>query len=200
MKIEKNIITQVTGRGMPMGGDDIDTDRIIPGRFLLCTTFKGLGESAFADDKAAPGHPFADPAHANAAVLLSGRNFGCGSSREHAPQALRRWGIQAIMAESFAEIFHDNARACGIVCVRAEREDIEAVIAAVKANPGLEIALDVEGCSGQAGGLEFTFNMDDAIRARFLDGTWDVLDVLMEAAPEIEAKKQALPYMAFQKT
>ena len=126
-----NEIKSVTGTGIPLLLDDIDTDRIIPARFLRCVTFDGLGEHAFEDDrKQDPNHPFDKPQFQGAAVLIAGRNFGCGSSREHAPQSLMRWGIHAIIAESFAEIFFGNCGSLGIAAVRASREDLQQLAAA----------------------------------------------------------------------
>ncbi len=197
-RIEKNIITEVKGKGVPLGGHDIDTDRIIPGRFLLCTTFSGLGEYAFADDKAADSHPFDDPRFKDGTILLSGRNFGCGSSREHAAQALMRWGIRAVVAESFAEIFLDNARACGVVCVQLPWGTIEKLVETVRNNPKEEIAVDIEAGELRMNGERHPIQMHDAVRRCFLNGTWDVLDVLLSAEKEIEAVRSALPYLEFQ--
>src|SRR5262245_41363759 len=119
-------ITQISGHGVPLLLDDIDTDRIIPARYLRCVTFDGLGEHAFEDDRKQDAkHPFDDPKYVGGAVLIAGRNFGCGSSREHAPQALMRWGIKAVIAESFAEIFFGNCTTLGIPCVSTGRADLE---------------------------------------------------------------------------
>jgi 3-isopropylmalate/(R)-2-methylmalate dehydratase small subunit len=128
-------IEQVTGTGVPLLLDDIDTDRIIPARFLRCVTFDGLGEHAFEDDRRQdPQHPFDDPRYQGGSILVSGRNFGCGSSREHAPQALMRWGIEAVVAESFAEIFFGNCTSLGIPAVRASRGDLEKLSAWIEQN------------------------------------------------------------------
>ena len=141
---------QVTGTVVPLPGNDIDTDRIIPARFLRCVTFDGLGEHAFEDDRLQVGrtggkHPFDEATYAGSTILVSNRNFGCGSSREHAPQALMRWGkgIQAVVAESFAEIFFGNCVVLGIPCLCATTADVNTLIAAVKANPKLEVTVDV---------------------------------------------------------
>src|SRR6478735_9138692 len=141
-------ITHVTGRGVFVPGNDIDTDRIIPARFMKCVTFDGLGEFLFYDvRKNADGtdkpHPLNDPRFRGASVLLSGANFGCGSSREHAPQAIRKFGFRAVVAESYAEIFFGNATAIGLACVSAERSAIAAITAAIEANPALEITVDL---------------------------------------------------------
>ena len=129
-------IEQVSGTGVPLLLDDIDTDRIIPARFLRCVSFEGIGEHAFEDDrKQDPGHPFNKPEYRSGCVLVAGRNFGCGSSREHAPQSLMRWGLQAIIAESFAEIFFGNCTSLGIPAVTAARADLEQMAAAIQADP-----------------------------------------------------------------
>ncbi|MEZ6046275.1 MAG: hypothetical protein R3C11_12040 [Planctomycetaceae bacterium] len=125
-------ITSVTGSGIPLLLDDIDTDRIIPARYLRCVTFEGLGENAFEDDRQQDkNHPFDNPAYRQGTILVSGRNFGCGSSREHAPQALIRWGVKAIIAESFAEIFFGNCTSLGVPAVCASRADLEKLSSAI---------------------------------------------------------------------
>src|SRR5580704_17821873 len=137
-------IERITGTAIPLLLDDIDTDRIIPARFLRCVTFDGLGEHAFEDDrKQDPKHPFNDLRFKGAKILIAGRNFGCGSSREHAPQALQRWGIEAIIGESFAEIFFGNCTALGLPCVNATEPDVKALGEAILANPKLEVTVDL---------------------------------------------------------
>ncbi len=137
-------IDQITGTGIPLLLDDIDTDRIIPARYLRCVTFEGIGVHAFEDDRQQdPKHSFNDPRFAKASILIAGRNFGCGSSREHAPQALMRWGIQAVIAESFAEIFFGNCTSLGIPDVTASRADLEKLVAAIKADPSMPIVVDL---------------------------------------------------------
>lgn len=192
-------IQRVKGRAVPLGGDDIDTDRIIPARFLLCTTFSGLGEHAFEDDRTDPGHPFSDPRYAGATVLITGRNFGCGSSREHAPQALGRRGIAAVIAESFAEIFLDNATSCGIACVRLPRELIERLLGDVRKDPRAELAVDLAARVVEHRGRKHPLAMDESVRQRLLDGTWDVLGVLEEARDRAGALAARLPYLAFRR-
>ncbi len=191
-------IRAISGRAVPMGGDDIDTDRIIPARFLLCTTFAGLGDHAFEDDRQDPGHPFSDPRYAGAKVLVTGRNFGCGSSREHAPQALKRWGIEAVIGESFAEIFLDNATACGMACVCLARERIEKLLAEVRKNPRTEISVDIERRVVVQGAEKHPLSMVDSVRQRLCDGTWDILGVLQEAQPRVDELAARLPYLKFQ--
>src|SRR6516164_3727905 len=137
-------IEKITGRGIPLLLDDIDTDRIIPARYLRCVTFEGLGEHAFEDDRRQmPNHPFDDPRFRGASVLIVGRNFGCGSSREHAPQALMRWGIKAIVGESFGEIFFGNCTANGIPCVSVSPGDAKKLAEAVTADPALPLFVDL---------------------------------------------------------
>src|SRR3954454_18995636 len=138
-------ITTISGTAVPLLLDDIDTDRIIPARYLRCVTFDGLGDHAFEDDRQQdPQHPFNNTAYAGASILIAGRNFGCGSSREHAPQSLMRWGIKAVVAESFAEIFFGNCTGLGIPCVTATRADLANAAMAVIADPQLPARLDLE--------------------------------------------------------
>lgn len=155
MALEK--IEKRTGRAVPVPGDDIDTDRIIPARFMKCVTFDGLGEYAFYDERknedgSDKDHPMNKPEFEGASILLSGSNFGCGSSREHAPQSLYRWGIRAVVAESFAEIFFGNSIGLGIPCVCATTADIRALSAAVAKDPTLEVTVDVVNRTVSGGG------------------------------------------------
>ena len=159
-----NEIRSVTARGIPLLLDDIDTDRIIPARYLRCVTFEGLGEHAFEDDRRQdPGHPFDQPQYKGAGVLLAGRNFGCGSSREHAPQSLMRWGIRAIVAESYAEIFFGNCNSLGIPAVRASREDLQK-LAAVVEKTGKKINL----IQGEISNIKITEPVDLLIAEQWL--------------------------------
>ena len=151
------IISQVTGPGIPLRGNDIDTDRIIPARFLKCVTFDGIGEHAFADDikgLAAKDetHPFADARFANGAILVANKNFGCGSSREHAPQSLKRWGIRAIIAESYSEIFHGNCVSLAVPCFTADHVTCAKLQDAIEADPAAELSIDVAVATITAGG------------------------------------------------
>ncbi|MGA1474903.1 MAG: 3-isopropylmalate dehydratase small subunit, partial [Prochlorothrix sp.] len=138
-------VQQIMGRGLPLVGDDIDTDRIIPARFLRCVTFDGLGEHAFEDDRAQSqgNHPFDQPQYQGAKVLVVNRNFGCGSSREHAPQAIAKWGITAIIGESFAEIFFGNCLAMGIPCLTADTATIATLQDKIKADPNQSLTVDI---------------------------------------------------------
>ena len=164
-------IKSVSGTGVPLLLDDIDTDRIIPARYLRCVTFDGLGEFAFEDDRQQdPGHPFNKPEFAGASVLIAGRNFGCGSSREHAPQSLMRWGLKAIVAESFAEIFFGNCCWLGVVAVTADRADIDKLGAAIIADPGLQVTVDLDAMTASAGSVTAVVKMPDSARGALVTG------------------------------
>ncbi|HKP62242.1 MAG TPA: 3-isopropylmalate dehydratase small subunit [Polyangiales bacterium] len=191
----------ISGPAVSLDGNDIDTDRIIPARFLRCVTFDGLGEHAFEDDRAqlkAAGkqHPFDDPARQNARVLLVDRNFGCGSSREHAPQALMRWsaGIAAIIGESYAEIFFGNCVALGIPCVTAGAEDIAKLKRAVAANPALEVSVDVEHGSASAGDVQIPVSMPAGAKKQLVSGRWDSSAELLDGQKQVADTARALPY------
>lgn len=189
-------IEQITGRGIPLVLDDIDTDRIIPARYLRCVTFEGLGEHAFEDDRQQmPGHPFDDPKYQGASVLVVGRNFGCGSSREHAPQALMRWGIKAIVGESFAEIFFGNCTANGIPAVCVSPDDARKVGAAVAAGKAVELTVDLVNKTVRCGGQTVHCTMQEGARQSLVTGNWDFLGQLVEAAPQIRKTAERLPYM-----
>lgn len=190
------LIIEVTGTGIPLLLDDIDTDRIIPARFLRCVTFDGLGAHAFEDDRQQDqAHPFDDARYQGAAVLIAGRNFGCGSSREHAPQALMRWGIKAIIGESFAEIFFGNCTTLGIPCVCASRSDLEKLAAAVTADPTISVSVDLQGLQAQAGSLKVPLTIPDGARLALTTGKWDFLGQLLEGADAVQKAAATLPYM-----
>jgi 3-isopropylmalate/(R)-2-methylmalate dehydratase small subunit len=191
----------VTGRAVALRGDDIDTDRIMPARFLRAVSFDGLEAHVFEDDRrarAAAGsrHPFDDPACAGAPLLLVNRNFGCGSSREHAPQALARWGVRAIVGESFAEIFFSNAVALGVPCVSASPEDVQAFMALVERDPAATVSVDLEGLIVRGGGLEAPCTMPAAARSAFLAGTWDATAQLTADFEVVRAAAARLPYLS----
>ncbi len=191
-----NIIEQVTGTGIPLLLDDIDTDRIIPARYLRCVTFDGLGEFAFEDDRKQDSkHPFDDCRFSNASVLVAGRNFGCGSSREHAPQALIRWGIKAIVAESFAEIFFGNCTSLGVPAVTTSRENLEKLSQFVEANPNAEITVDLKKLEVIAGDLSVPCEIPESACKALTTGQWDFMAQLLEAKDEIKATAENLPYM-----
>jgi len=199
MSLEK--ITSVTGRAVFVPGNDIDTDRIIPARFMKCVTFDGLGEYLFFDvRKNADGtdrpHPLNDPRFKNAAILLSGANFGCGSSREHAPQALQKHGFRAIVAESYAEIFFGNCTTLGLPCVSASRADIQRIAAALEQNPALEVVVDLDRTEIRFGGQTARVAMRESAREALVNGRWDAIGDLMEGVAEVKRLASRLPYMA----
>jgi 3-isopropylmalate/(R)-2-methylmalate dehydratase small subunit len=190
-------VTRVAGRGCVLRGDDIDTDRIIPARFLRCVTFDGIGAHAFEDDRiqAKGHHPLDDPRFAGARILLVGRNFGCGSSREHAPQALWRFGFQAFVGESFAEIFFGNCVALGLPCVTLPRAELERLMESVDLDPAQELVLDLaKGTLSSKLGAQ-AVAMPDGARRQLLEGAWDATAVLAAAGDAIDATAARLPYV-----
>jgi 3-isopropylmalate/(R)-2-methylmalate dehydratase small subunit len=189
-------IESISGRGIPLLLDDIDTDRIIPARYLRCVTFEGLGEHAFEDDRRQmPNHPFDDPRFRGASVLIVGRNFGCGSSREHAPQALMRWGIKAIVGESFGEIFFGNCTANGIPCVCVMPDDAKKLADAVAANPAQPVSVNLVARKVEWGSASAACTMQEGARQSLVSGNWDFLGQLVEAGPQIRQTAERLPYM-----
>ena len=190
-------ITHITGPALPLLLDDIDTDRIIPARYLRCVTFDGLGDHAFEDDRQQDSrHPFGDPRFVGASVLIAGRNFGCGSSREHAPQSLTRWGIQAIVAESFAEIFFGNCTSLGIPAVCAARKDLEELAALVASDPQLCVTVDLAAQQVRSGTASFSCTMPAGAREALVSGQWDFLGQLLDNTPAVRQRAAQLPYMA----
>ena len=187
---------QVVGRGIPLPGNDIDTDRVIPARFLKAVTFEGMGEHVFEDArKQDPEHPFNQAVYQGASVLVVGQNFGCGSSREHAPQALMRWGIRALVGGSFAEIFFGNCVILGIPCLVASMTDIEWLQKAIGREPQKVLTVDVERQEVRLGDRTIKATMPDGPRNQLVTGTWDSTAVLLEAGTAIEATAQKLPYV-----
>ena len=194
MALEK--ITKVSGRAVHVAGDDIDTDRIIPARFLKAVTFEGMGEHAFEDArKQNPEHPFNSPAYKGASVLVVGQNFGCGSSREHAPQALMRWGIRAIVGGSFGEIFFGNCVMLGIPCLVTTQADLEWLQKAIGREPQTPLTVDVEKQEVRFGDRVIKATVPDGPRNQLVAGTWDSTAVLLEAGAAIEATAAKLPYV-----
>ena len=198
MALEK--ILKVSGTAVHVPGSDIDTDRIIPARFMKCVTFDGLGEYLFYDvRKNADGtdreHPLNDLRFKGASILLAGVNFGCGSSREHAPQAIYRYGFRAVVAESFAEIFFGNCTTLGIPCAVATAADLAKLRAAVEADPTLTVTVDVESNRVFFGADNITVNIPDTAREALISGHWDAIADLLEGAPAVAATAAALPYM-----
>lgn len=193
MALEK--ISRIVGVPALVAGDDIDTDRIIPARFLKSVTFDGLGEFAFYDErKNADGSDKPHPLNAlpNAKILVSGMNFGCGSSREHAPQALWRRGIRAVVAGSFAEIFFGNSTTIGIACVSASRADLQKLGAWIEAHAGTEIEVDVAQLCVRFGGESVPVTLPESVRSALLDGRWDPIADLLENADKINALAASL--------
>lgn len=187
---------QIVGRGIPLPGSDIDTDRIIPARFLKTVTFEGLEEHLFKDDRAqSPHHPFNQARHRGASILVVGQNFGCGSSREHAPEALRRWGIRGIVGESFAEIFLGNCTALGIPCMSVGVEDADWLLEAVTENPEGQMVLDVENREVICGGRAIPATIPQGHHEQLLTGTWNATLVLLEAGGAIDDVAKRLPYV-----
>ncbi|OLP20198.1 3-isopropylmalate dehydratase small subunit [Leptolyngbya sp. 'hensonii'] len=190
-------VKSISGQGIPLVGNDIDTDRIIPARFLRCVTFDGLGAQVFADDRiqAQGQHPFDLPQYQGAKILIVNANFGCGSSREHAPQAIARWGIQAIVGESFAEIFFGNCVAMGLPCVTADPEDIRRLQSAVVAQPQIQLQLDLDAQELTWAGSIVLISMAEGPRQMLMTGTWDACGQLVAQVEQIRSTAAKLPYV-----
>ena len=193
-------ITSVTGRAVNVPGNDIDTDRIIPARFMKCVTFDGLGEFLFNDvrkqlDGTPKEHPLNEPRFAGATILLSGANFGCGSSREHAPQAIAKYGVKAIIAENFAEIFFGNSTTLGMPCVTASREDIAQIAAAVTANPQTEVVIDLVKLEVRFAGQAVQIAQRESARDALVNGRWDAIGELIDGKSEVQATAAKHTYM-----
>jgi len=194
-------ITSVSGRAVQVPGNDIDTDRIIPARFMKCVTFDGLGEFLFYDvrknlDGTEKPHPLNEARFKGATILLSGANFGCGSSREHAPQAIAKYGFRAVIAENFAEIFFGNSTTLGIPCVTAAREDIAKIAAFVEANPQGEVVIDLVKLEARFGGHSVKISQRESARDALVNGRWDAIGELLDGIPSVKATATTLPYLA----
>ena len=188
---------QIAGRGIPVPGNDIDTDRIIPARFLKTVTNEGLGLHAFEDArKQDPEHPFNQKVYEGAAVLVAGLNFGCGSSREHAPESLKQWGIKAIVGGSFAEIFFGNCTMLGIPCVAVDNEEVLWLQRAIGRDPKQTVTVDVEKQEVRAGDRVIKGRIPDGARNQLVSGAWNAAGVLLEAGDRIEATAKRLPYVS----
>ncbi|MDO8836593.1 MAG: 3-isopropylmalate dehydratase small subunit [Vicinamibacterales bacterium] len=189
-------ITAISGRAVALRGDDIDTDRIMPARFLRAVSFDGLERHLFADDRSAAdpagSHPLDAPAAMGATILVVNRNFGCGSSREHAPQAIARWGVRAVVGESFAEIFFSNATALGMPCVSAGHEAVAALMAAVGHDAGAAVTVDLAAMTVGEGGRTWACVMPAPAREAFLAGTWDATALLTADFHEVRAVEARL--------
>jgi 3-isopropylmalate/(R)-2-methylmalate dehydratase small subunit len=189
-------ITQIDGRGVPLRGNDIDTDRIIPARFLVTVTFDGLERHVFEDDRRATRHPFDDSRYQGASILVVNSNFGCGSSREHAPQALQRWGIKAVIGESFAEIFFGNSGMIGMPCVTAAPGDVQAIMERIESNPDARIHIDLAAGTCEADGFRCAVSMPPNVRDAFTSGAWDTTGMLLDNFDEVQATAARLPYVS----
>jgi 3-isopropylmalate/(R)-2-methylmalate dehydratase small subunit len=191
-------VTSAAGRGIPLRGNDIDTDRIMPARFLKAVSFEGLERHLFEDDRKTnrEQHPFGDVRYNDASVLVVNANFGCGSSREHAPQGIVRRGIRAIVGESFSEIFLGNASVLGLPCFTADHESIGQLQALIERSPEVAIEADVATGRITAGPLTFTASLPPALRDAFLSGQWDPTAMLLDEFDEVRAVAARLPYIS----
>jgi 3-isopropylmalate/(R)-2-methylmalate dehydratase small subunit len=196
-------IATVTGRPIPLRGNDIDTDRIIPARYMKAITFDGMGQYAFYDarfdaDGKSRGHVLDDPRFQakGPRVAIVNKNFGCGSSREHAPQALLRWGIKALVGESFADIFFGNCVALGVPCATASAADVAALMAAVEADPAHDLTVDLNAMTVTYRHLAVPVTMPAGARQQLLEGTWDATRILLDAAEQTRATATRLPYVS----
>jgi len=196
----QRFINEISGRGIPLRGHDIDTDRIIPARFLKCVSFEGLETHAFEDDRkqlAERGqvHAFSNPRYQGATILLVNGNFGCGSSREHAPQALQRWGIRAVVGESFSEIFFGNAVVLGMPCLTVSASDAEALLSAVEADPQAELSVSVADQMVTLGGAKYHAAVPAGAREALTTGSWDATGALLDHFEQVRTVAQHLPYI-----
>ena len=197
MSHQPSAINHVSGRGLPLRGHDIDTDRIMPARFLVAVSFEGLEQHLFEDDrKGDPQHAFNDPRYRGASILVVNTNFGCGSSREHAPQGLVRAGYKAIIGESFSEIFQGNSAMIGMPCFVAGRDDVDRLQALIEQTPDVIITADVASGAVTAGSLRLTAALPAALRDGFLSGQWNPTAMLLDRFDEVRAVASRLPYVS----
>ena len=191
-------IKEVKGTACVVRGDDIDTDRIIPARFMKEITFDTMGEHLFEDARKADkgNHPLDNDQYEGAQILVVGTNFGCGSSREHAPQALMRFGFNAFIGGSFAEIFAGNCTAMGLVCVTLAADDLVALMDSVELDPGQEVTIDIEASKVRYRGGELAAGIPEGTRVQLLEGTWDATALLIDAGDAIEGTASSLPYVS----
>jgi 3-isopropylmalate/(R)-2-methylmalate dehydratase small subunit len=193
-------ITRIIGSSLVLRGDEIDTDRIMPARFLKAITFEGIDAHVFEDDRKearsrGAWHPFDDPARHHAKILVVNGNFGCGSSREHAPQGLLRRGIRAIVGESFGEIFAGNSLAIGLACVTASKDDVQRLMALADQSPSAELSVDIETRRVIAGDVTIPISIPDSARHALVSGEWDATGLLLDNYEEVEKVGKALPYV-----
>src|SRR5262245_31207094 len=191
----------IEGRALPLRGEDMDTDRIMPARFLKSITFEGLDTHVFEDDRleakrAGRVHPFDENQYQGASILLANRNFGAGSSREHAPQGLRRWGIRAIVAESFAEIFFGNSLMIGLACVIASAQDVETLMSLVEGDPNAVLTIDLKAGTSEVNGTTIPVSIPDHVRDTLMTGAWDTTGLLLDNYEQVNAVAEKLPYLA----
>jgi len=199
MSTEK--IQIIEGRALPMRGEDIDTDRIMPARFLKQITFDGLGDHVFEDDRlaakrAGQTHPFDETKYQGARILLANRNFGSGSSREHAPQGLHRWGIRAVIAESFAEIFYGNSLMIGLACATAAPADVEKLMALAERDPNATLKIDLKAGTCEAPGMKVAITTPAYVRDALMTGAWDTTGLLLDRYEQVNAVADRLPYLS----
>jgi len=192
---EARTITTVSGRAVPLSGNDIDTDRIIPARYLRAVTFDGLEAHVFEDDRKTEAHPFDDPRFQGASILVVNDNFGCGSSREHAPQALYRWGIRAVIGESFADIFFGNSMMIGLPCLTASPDDVRALMAQATGHPDTAFRVSLTEGACTFDGRRVAVSLPPSVRDAFATGAWDTTGLLRERFEEVEAVAARLPYV-----
>jgi len=193
-------IKKVTGTAVPVRGADVDTDRIIPARFLKCVTFDDLAEGMFYDERfetdgSSKNHPIDAEQYTGASVMVVGPNFGCGSSREHAPQSIKRYGFNAIIGVSYAEIFFGNSTGLGMPCVSMSLEDNEKMFAAIEEDPTLEVSIDLESMKVTFADRELPITMPDGAREALMNAKWDPIQELMDQQDAIEKVAEALPYV-----
>jgi 3-isopropylmalate/(R)-2-methylmalate dehydratase small subunit len=199
--MDSRFIDTISGRALPLRGHDIDTDRIIPARFLKSVTFEGLETHAFEDDRKqleerGQIHAFGNPRYAGAKILIVNGNFGCGSSREHAPQAIQRWGVRAVIGESFSEIFFGNSVALGMPCLTVSAQDAEALQSAVEADPQAEVTVSVSQGTVEVNGRKYSAMIPAGAREAFTAGTWDATGLLLDDFDRVRAVAKSLPYVS----
>ena len=194
-------VTKISGRAVPVAGADVDTDRIIPARFLKCVTFDDLAEGLFYDERfdsegLSKGHSIDDSKFSGASIMVVGPNFGCGSSREHAPQSIKRFGFDAIVGVSYAEIFFGNSTNLGMPCVSLTESENEELMQLVEQNPEAELSLDLEAMKLNFAGKEFTITMPDGAREALVSGKWDAIAELVDNMDQIDAVADSLAYVS----
>jgi 3-isopropylmalate/(R)-2-methylmalate dehydratase small subunit len=202
--MEAQRIVRIEGTALPMRGNDIDTDRIMPARYLRAVTFDGLEQYLFEDerqgsaagDKATTVHPFDDPRYRGASILVVNRNFGCGSSREHAPQGLRRADILSVLGESFSEIFFGNSLMIGLACITASPEHINDLMGRIEREPDARLSIDLQAGTCETKGFRCPISLPAHARDALINGTWDTTGMLLERYEEVDAVAARLPYVA----